>query len=129
MSNQSILLVEDDRDLVESLANFIESKGHAVDIAFTGEEGFTAANNKDYDAILLDIGLPDFNGVSVLYKIKKVKPFSRILLITGFSNHHVEREFTPGEPLPFMTKPLDLNAMMEWLTRPVRPFKLIHNSS
>ena len=115
MSNLAILLVDDDRILVESLADFIELQGHDVDIAFTAEEGFTAASKKDYDAILLDIGLPDFNGVSILFKIKEVKPEARILLMTGFSNDHVDREFTPGDPLPFMTKPLDLDAMMEWL--------------
>ena len=115
MSNLNILLVDDDRILVESLTDFIKLNGHEVDIAFTGEEGFTAASNKDYDAILLDIGLPDINGVSTLYYIKGMKPESRIMLITGHSKDHVAREFTPGDPLPFMSKPLDLDAMMAWL--------------
>ncbi len=115
MSNLSILLVDDDRDLVESLADFIEVKGHEVDIALTAEEGIAAAGNKDYDAILVDIGLPDTNGVSTLYKIKENKPASRILLMTGFSSDQVEREFTPDDPLPVMTKPLDLEKMMAWL--------------
>lgn len=116
MRNLNILLVDDDRDLVESLADFIELKGHDVDIAMTAEEGIAAASKNDYDAILMDIGLPDINGVSTFYSIKEMKPESRILLMTGFSSDQVEREFTPGDPLPVMTKPLDLDAMMAWLS-------------
>ena len=129
MSSLSILLIDDDRDLVDSLADFIELKGHNVDIAMTAEEGIAAASKKDYDAILVDIGLPDINGVSTLYSIKEMKPDSHILLMTGYSSDHVEREYTPDDPLPVMTKPLDLDAMMAWLTSRVRPFKSIHNSS
>ena len=116
MKTLHVLLVDDDRDLVESLADFIEFMGHKVDIAMTAEEGVAAAGKKDYDAILLDIGLPDINGVSTLYYIKEVKPESRIMLMTGFSSHLVEREFTPKDTIPVMTKPMDLDAMMEWLT-------------
>ncbi len=129
MSNLSVLLVDDDRDLVESLADFIELKGHDVDIALSAEEGIAAAGNKDYDAVLVDIGLPDINGVSALYSIKEAKPETRVLLMTGYSSDHVEREYTPDDPLPVMTKPLDLDALMTWLTSRVIPFKPIPKSS
>ena len=129
MSNLAILLVDDDRDLVESLADFIELKGHDVDIVLTAKEGISAAGNKDYDAVLMDIGLPDINGVSALYRIKEAKPKTRVLLITGYSSDQVEREYTPDDPLPVMIKPLDLDAMMEWLTSRVIPFKSIHKGS
>ncbi len=129
MSNLKILIIDDDPNLIESLADFLGVNGHEVDIAMTAEEGIAAVDKKDYDAILIDIGLPDTNGVTTSYKIKELKPASRILLMTGFSNDQVDREFTPGDPLPFMTKPLDLEKMMAWLTSRVRPFKTIHNGS
>jgi two-component system response regulator HydG len=115
MSSLAVLLVDDDRDLVESLADFIELQGHKVDIAMSAEEGIVAANNKDYDAILVDVGLSDIDGVSTLKCIKEAKPNSRILLMTGYSIDHVEREFIPDDPLPVMIKPLDLDALMAWL--------------
>lgn len=115
MSNLNILLVDDDRDLIDSLEDFLELKGHDVEIALTGEEGIAAARKKDYDAIILDILLPDINGVTALHYIKEVKPEVRIMLMTGFSSLHVEKEIIPGEPLPCMIKPLDLDALMEWL--------------
>ena len=116
MRNLNILLVDDDRDLVESLEDFLELKGHDVDIALTAEEGVAAARKKDYDAIIMDILLPDIDGVSALYYIKETKPETRIMLMTGLSSLDVEKEIVPGEPLPCMTKPLDLDALMEWLT-------------
>ena len=116
MRNLNILVIDDDRDLVESLADFIEAKGHQVDIAMTAEDGIAAARKKDYDAILLDIWLPDINGVSASYYIKELKPESRILLMTGFSSLHEDKAFPSDAPLPFMAKPLDLDKMMAWLT-------------
>ncbi len=128
MINLTILLVDDDRDLAESLADYIALQGHEVDIALTAEEGIAAAGNKDYDAVLVDIGLPDINGVSALYAIKEVKPETRVLLMTGYGSDHVDRVYAPDAPLPVMTKPLDLDVMMAWLTSRVIPFASIGKS-
>ncbi len=115
MRDLNILLVDDNRDLVDSLSDFFKLKGHDVDIAMTANEGISAAGKKNYDAVLLDIGLPDINGVSAMHSIKQAKPETRILLITGFSRDEVKREFDISDTLPVMTKPLDLEAMMVWL--------------
>lgn len=61
-----LLIVEDDRDLNRQLASALEAAGYAVDRAYDGEEGWFLGDTEPYDAIVLDLGLPKRDGVSVL---------------------------------------------------------------
>ena len=61
-----LLVVEDDRDLNRQLAEALRQAGYAVDVAFDGEEGHFLGESEPYDAVVLDIGLPQRDGISVL---------------------------------------------------------------
>lgn len=115
MSALVILLIDDDRDVAESLADFFAIQGHQVDIAATSRDGLSAAGEKDYDAILLDVGLPDLNGVETSQAIKAMKPDARIVLMTGYSRDTLENEFSLDDSSLVMTKPLNLDALSGWL--------------
>ncbi len=65
-----ILVVEDEPDLLESLAQVLREEGYAVDTAPDGEEGLYKAENYPYDAIVLDVMLPKVDGWKVLEKIR-----------------------------------------------------------
>jgi len=60
-----ILIVEDERDLVASIAEFLQISGHIVDAARDGKTGLQLALDNDYDALVLDLGLPRLDGLSV----------------------------------------------------------------
>jgi DNA-binding response OmpR family regulator len=60
-----ILVVEDERDLVESIAEFLNARGHVVDIALDGKTGLHLALTNNYDAMVLDLGLPRLGGLGV----------------------------------------------------------------
>ena len=61
-----ILVVEDDPDLNRQLVEALEEAGYVVDKAFDGEEGHFLGDTEPYDAAILDIGLPQKDGISVL---------------------------------------------------------------
>ena len=61
-----LLVVEDDKDLNRQLVSALEQAGYAVDRAFDGEEGHFLGDTEPYDAVVLDIGLPRRDGVTVL---------------------------------------------------------------
>ena len=61
-----ILIVEDEPDLLSSLAQALREEGYAVDTANDGEDGFYKAENYDYDAVVLDVMLPKMDGWQVL---------------------------------------------------------------
>ena len=61
-----ILVVEDDKELNRQLCEALEDAGYVIDKAFDGEEGHFLGDTEPYDAIVLDIGLPQMDGISVL---------------------------------------------------------------
>ena len=61
-----ILVIEDDRDLNAQLCQALKDAGYVVDAAFDGEEGHFLGETEPYDAVILDIGLPQKDGLSVL---------------------------------------------------------------
>ena len=64
-----ILVVEDDKDINRQLVAALSKAGYAVDRAFDGEEGHFLGETEPYDAVVLDIGLPKRDGISVLSRL------------------------------------------------------------
>jgi two-component system OmpR family response regulator len=78
-----ILVVEDDKDLNGQLAAALKEAGYAVDRAFDGEEGHFLGDTEPYDAIILDIGLPQMDGLSVLEQWRRDGRTAPVLLLTA----------------------------------------------
>ena len=78
-----ILLVEDDQRLTTLLAASLRAQGHAVDIAATVEDGGWMANEVPYDALVLDVGLPDGNGIDLCTKLREAGVWAPILMLTA----------------------------------------------
>ena len=78
-----LLVVEDDRDLNRQLVAALEGAGYAVDRAFDGEEGQFLGETEPYDAVVLDIGLPKKDGVSILTEWRKAGHVMPVLILTA----------------------------------------------
>lgn len=78
-----ILVVEDDPDLNRQLVTALTDAGYAVDKAFDGEEGHFLADTEPYDAVVLDIGLPKMDGISVLEQWRRDDRKMPVLILTA----------------------------------------------
>lgn len=78
-----LLLVEDSKRLRESLALGLRKSGYAVDQTGDGEEGYYMAMNQSYDVIVLDIMLPNMDGLTILSKLRENQRDTNILLLTA----------------------------------------------
>ncbi|NLS19788.1 response regulator transcription factor [Rhizobium sp. P40RR-XXII] len=78
-----ILIVEDDINLNRQLAEALKEAGYVVDTAFDGEEGHFLGDTEPYDAIILDIGLPEMDGITVLEKWRGTGRTVPVLLLTA----------------------------------------------
>src|SRR5579863_5662743 len=78
-----LLVVEDDRDLNRQIVTALENAGYAVDRALDGEEGWFLGDTEPYDAIILDIGLPKRDGVSVLEAWRRAGRMTPVLILTA----------------------------------------------
>ena len=78
-----LLVVEDDRDLNRQLVSVLSQAGYAVDTAFDGEEGHFLGDTEPYDAVILDLGLPKLDGLSVLESWRRDDRRMPVLILTA----------------------------------------------
>lgn len=78
-----ILIVEDDKDLNRQLKAGLEAAGYVVDTCFDGEEGHFLGDTEPYDAVILDIGLPMMDGISVLEKWRRDGRLMPVMMLTA----------------------------------------------
>ncbi len=106
--NSRILLVDDDSDISLALSDFLRQENFDVDTANTASTALKKGLANQYDAILLDIGLPDRDGIEVLGEFAKHKPGLPVILLTAFTS------------LDKSTPPDILNKAFAYLTKPYR---------
>ena len=78
-----LLVVEDDPDLNRQLATALADAGYVVDRAYDGEEGHYLGESEPYDAVILDIGLPKMDGISVLEAWRRAGRAMPVLMLTA----------------------------------------------
>src|SRR5262249_6331222 len=78
-----LLVIEDDPDLSRQLATALTDAGYVVDRAFDGEEGHYLGESEPYDAVILDIGLPKMDGISVLEAWRRTGRAMPVLILTA----------------------------------------------
>ena len=78
-----LLVIEDDPDLNRQLASALNDAGYAVDTALDGEEGHFLGDTEPYDAVVLDIGLPTMDGISVLEQWRRNDRTMPVLILTA----------------------------------------------
>lgn len=107
-----ILVVEDDPDLSRQLKDALIDVGYAVDIAGDGEEGHHLGDTEPYDAVILDLGLPIIDGVSVLQKWRSDgKKFPVIILTARDQWSEKVAGFDAGAD-DYLTKPFHTEELM-----------------
>ncbi|MCF8474790.1 MAG: response regulator transcription factor [Emcibacter sp.] len=78
-----LLLIEDDPDLSRQMKMVLEGGGYSIDVSFDGEDGHFLGETENYDAIVLDLGLPIMDGLSVLKKWREAKIMTPVLILTA----------------------------------------------
>jgi DNA-binding response OmpR family regulator len=115
-----ILVVEDDPQALELIRFALSDGGHAVDAATTGDEGLLYARMNPYDAIVLDLMLPDVNGIEVVAQLRKEQRSVPVLMLTGTSEISMKVKGLDAGADDYLTKPFDpaeLRARLRALTR------------
>ena len=78
-----LLVIEDDRTLNQQITTALEHSGYAVDRAYDGEEGQFLGETEPYDAVILDLGLPKIDGVSVLTAWRREGRKMPVIILTA----------------------------------------------
>jgi len=114
-----ILVVEDEPDLLASLARALREEGYAVDTAENGEEALFKAESYDYDTIVLDVMLPKLDGWSVLQRLRQTKKTPVLMLTARDAGRDRVRGLDSGAD-DYMVKPFDLDELFARLRALIR---------
>jgi len=105
-----VLVVEDEPDLLRTLAQAMREEGHAVDEAADGDEALYKATEWDYDAIVLDVMLPGQDGFEVLKKVRAVKK-TPVLMLTARTKVNDRIHGLDSGADDYLLKPVDLDEL------------------
>jgi two-component system OmpR family response regulator len=107
-----ILIVEDDADLSRQLKSAFKDAGYAVDVAKDGEEGHFLGDTEPYDAVILDLGLPLIDGVSVLQKWRADGKTFPVLILTARDQWSEKVAGFDAGADDYLTKPFHVEELM-----------------
>jgi two-component system OmpR family response regulator len=114
-----ILIVEDEPRLLANLAKALREEGYAVDLADNGDDGLFKAEAYDYDAIVLDVMLPQLNGWEVLARLRKKKRTPVLMLTARDASGDRVRGLDTGAD-DYLIKPFDLHELLARLRALIR---------
>ena len=119
MTNASILVVEDEPNLSAQLKDRLNEEGFIVDLAADGEEGLYFGREYDYDAAVVDLGLPKLDGMDLIAELRRENRDFPVLVLTARGNWQDKVEGLEAGADDYLTKPFQteellarLNALM-----------------
>ncbi len=115
-----VLLADDDPDIRLALSDYLTQEGYDVEVVETGNETLLKGTTRSYDVVLLDVGLPDRDGIEVLRELAEHKPHLPIVLLTAFTSlRKTTHPDTLNKAFAYLTKPYVREEVKEVLKRSI----------
>jgi len=112
MAGEKILLVDDEREYVEILAERMEARGLRVTVACSGDEAIVEAGTSDFDAVVLDLAMPGKDGIETLQELLKINGDLQVILLTGHATVDKGVQSIKLGAMDFLEKPLDFEKLL-----------------
>ncbi len=113
MPAEKVLLVDDEPEFVQVLSQRMESRGVGVDTAASGREALEKVRGKSYDAIILDLAMPEMDGIETLKRLLEDNPDLQVILLTGYATLQKGVEAIKVGAMDFLEKPAEIQELME----------------
>jgi DNA-binding NtrC family response regulator len=108
-----ILVVDDDENIRKVLTTILEDEGYTVESVDTAKKAIEKTKRKFYNLALIDIRLPDMEGIELLTKIKPTTPKMRKIIITGYPTLQNAIEAVNRGADAYIVKPFDMEKVLE----------------
>ena len=107
-----ILVVDDDENIRKSFSAILRNEGYMVDLAMNGNEAVRKTESTVYNVALIDIRLPDMEGIELLTRMKDTVPKVRKIMITGFPSTKNAIDAVNKKADAYILKPVDLEKLL-----------------
>jgi len=111
----NVMIVDDEKDFVSILSKRLEAMGERVHQAYTGKECLKKLEDNNIDVVVLDILMPEMNGIETLKEIKKRFPLVEVILLTGHGSAETAVEGMKLGAFDYLLKPTDFEDLLEKL--------------
>jgi len=115
-----VLVVDDEQAFVATLIKRLGKRGLVCEGAFTAAEAIAALTNRDFDVVLLDMKLPDADGNDVLREVKRLKPDTQVVILTGHVSVSDGTKGIDGGAQDYLMKPVEFESLLDSLQRAAR---------
>ena len=112
-----ILIIDDEKDILNTLSSILEDEGFAVLKAMDGKEGLAIFEREKPDIVLLDVWMPELDGIQVLKRIKKKHKDAIVIVISGHGTISTAVEAVKVGAYDFLEKPLSIEKVLEVISR------------
>lgn len=110
---EKVLLIDDEKDFLEALSERMEARGMQVSTTTSAKDALEEVEKHSYDAVVLDLMMPEMDGLETLVALKKKRPELQIILLTGHATVDKGIEAMKLGAMDFIEKPADLQALTE----------------
>lgn len=108
-----ILVVDDDENVITPVEAILKNEGYAVDVAASGSEAIKKSKATAYNVALIDIRLPDMDGIELLTRMKDRVPKVRKIILTGYPSMQNAIGAVNKKADAYVVKPVDLDKLLE----------------
>jgi two-component system nitrogen regulation response regulator NtrX len=115
-----ILIVDDDENIRKTMKAILEEENYSVDLATNGKEAIQMTNEKMYNLALLDIRLPDIEGVELLQLLKEYVPRTRKIMVTGYPTIQNAVMAINKKADAYLLKPVDIEKLLQIVKEQLR---------
>ncbi|HDS29427.1 MAG TPA: sigma-54-dependent Fis family transcriptional regulator [Firmicutes bacterium] len=107
-----VLVIDDEENILKTLSGILSGEGYESVTAPTGGDGLLLASSKLIDCVLLDVWLPDIDGLQVLRELRRDYPMTPVIMMSGHSTISTAVDATKLGAFTFLEKPLDLDRLL-----------------
>jgi DNA-binding NtrC family response regulator len=118
--NARILVIDDDENIRKVLVAILTDEGYLVDSAGTGKEALERTKKQFYNVALIDVRLPDIEGIELLTKFKPTSPKMRKIIITGYPTLQNAIQAVNGGADAYIMKPFDVDKVLTTIQEQLR---------
>jgi len=111
MAEATVLIVDDEQEFRETISQRLQNRGFNVNTAANGKEALDSLEGYIYDAIVLDMLMPEMDGIETLKRIRQTHPEMQIILLTGHATVQKGVEAVKLGAMDFLEKPADIETL------------------
>ena len=114
------LIIDDDKEITELVSKYMTSKGIEIEVSNEPMEGLNKIKHENYDAVLLDISMPEFSGIDIIHTLEREKHLERqkivIFSAISFTDSEIHHLLKKKGVEICVKKPIELNKLLNTIT-------------